>query len=344
MEATVLLTTIKKSRMNETFDGKHTVWLMGIQSIRNKKQSRYITLFFVGLLLLLCLSLPGCESSTDPEEKASASHFDRERKVTIIGYDSDAMEPFISKDDRYLFFNSHKGAHNKDIFYAEKINDTTFVFKGEVQGVNSDYADANPTMDAENHFYFISTRHLDTGNQTLFGGIFDSGRVRDLREIKGTINIPTPYWFNMGVEIEADGRTMWVSSARFNAGENFPSEGNIRFAVKTDSLFNIPPGESDILKNINTDESIQYAGEVSNDGLEIFYSQVTLSDPPVFKLLYATRPQTDAPFGKPMAIEAPFKNDPQAFVEAPTLSADGKRLYYHKRDNDVFAIFMLRRD
>ena len=300
--------------------------------------SRTLGLTFLQLLLWSCAN-----NATDgPADIVSC--FGQERKVDILGYDSDAMEPFISKDDRYLFFNSYKGAHNKDIFYAEKMNDTTFVFKGEVLGVNSDYVDANPTMDAQNRFYFISTRRLDSGNKTIFGGVFDSGRVRDLQVISGTINIPTPYWINMGVEISSDGRTLWVSNARFNSGDNFPTEGHIRFAVKTDSLFNIPDNETQILKNINTDAAIQYAGEISYDGLELFYSQVALSDPPVFKLLHAVRPQSDVPFGKPVAIEEPFKNDAHAVVEAPTLSADGKRLYYHKPDNGVFAIFMLRRE
>ena len=36
--------------------------------------------------------------------------------MTIIGYNGDAMEPFVSRDGIYLFFNNN-GA-NKDIFYA----------------------------------------------------------------------------------------------------------------------------------------------------------------------------------------------------------------------------------
>ncbi|NOX66663.1 MAG: hypothetical protein GXO85_12970 [Chlorobi bacterium] len=297
----------------------------------------------LGLIFLLLFSI-SCKDETITNPDNLDSEFTNERKVTIIGYTSDAMEPFISKDERYLFFNNLKGPNSKDIYYAEKVNDTTFEFKGEVQGVNTAYVDGNPTMDADNNFYFISTRDLDSGNKTIFSGIFNNGTVTNLHKINGTINILTPYWINMGVEISKDGNMLFTSNAKFNIGDNFPNEGNIRFALKTNDEFNIPNNEADILANINTDNAIEYAGEISADRSELFYSQVTLSNPPVFKLFYAKRTQVSSSFGNPISITEPFKDDVNAFVEAPSLSNDGKRLYYHKLENGIFSIFMLSRD
>ena len=99
-----------------------------------------------GLTFLLLFAI-SCEDETITDTNNFDSSFTHEQKVTIIGYTSDAMEPFISKDDKYLFFNNLDGPNNKDIYYAEKVNDTTFEFKGEVQGINTTYVDANPTMD-----------------------------------------------------------------------------------------------------------------------------------------------------------------------------------------------------
>ena len=286
-----------------------------------------------------------CNKETITNTDDNISEFTLEKKVTIINYTGDAMEPFISKDDKYLFFNNLQGPNNKDIYYAEKIDDTTFIFKGEVQGVNTPYVDANPTMDAQNNFYFISTRDLANGNKTIYSGIFNNGTVSNLHQINGTINIPTPYWINMGVEISKNGKTLFVSSAKFNIGENFPTKGDIRFAIKSANKYNIPNNEQDILANINTDSAIEYAGELSADELELFYSQVTLSSPPVFKLYYAKREQADGIFGNPISITEPFKNNRYAVVEAPTLSNDGKRLYYHKLDSSgTYSIFMLSRE
>jgi hypothetical protein len=147
----------------------------------------------------------------------------------------------------------------------------------------------------------------------------------------------------MGVEISKDGNTIFVSNAKFNIGEKFPYKGNIRFAIRRGKEFNIPKNEMDILANINTDNAIEYAGELSADELELFYSQVTLSTPPVFKLYYAKRDQKNGKFKTPISITEPFDENIYAFVEGPSLTNDGKRLYYHKLKNGIFSIFMLSR-
>jgi hypothetical protein len=296
------------------------------------------------LLSFLLLILAGCHKK-DPQPPEEQPLFSHEQIVTIRGYNGDAMEPFISRDDRYLFFNNLKGDNNKDLYYAEKIDDTTFTFRGVVQGVNTSYVDANPTMDTRNHFYFISTRELDSVNKTLFRGIFQEGTVTASHRVEGSINIVTPYWINMGVEVSGDGTLLFVSNARFEPGGNFPVEGNIRFAVKEGEQFNIPANETEILARINNDRAIQYAGELSADGLELFYSEVTLSDPPRFRLLRSERADREGTFEAPSEITEPFRDDPYAVVEAPTLSADGRRLYYHKLDKTtgIFRICMLTR-
>ena len=299
---------------------------------------------YIFLSILLALVI---ETSCDKDEVITSditSEFKNEQRVTISGYSSDAMEPFISKDGNYLFFNNLQAVNGKELYYAERINDTTFEFKGEIQGVNSSAVDGNPTMDDQSNFYFISTRNLDTEIKTIYAGVFNNGIVTNLHQINGTINIPTPYWINMGVEISKNGNTLLVSNAKFNIGENFPNKGNIRIAIKSGNEFNIPNNETDILININTDNAIEYAGELSANELELFYSQVTLSNPPKFKLYYAKREQTNGSFGIPISITEPFAGNINAFVEGPSLTNDGKKLYYHKLENGVFSIFMLLRE
>jgi len=231
----------------------------------------------LGLLFLLVFSV-SCEKEaiTNPNV---VSEFINERKVEITGYSSDVMEPFISKDGNYLFFNNLQGISRKELYYVERVDDITFEFKGEIQGVNSADVDGNPTMDENNNFYFISTRDLNKGIKTIYSGIFNNGIVTGLHQINGTINISTPLWINMGVEISKIGNILFTSNAKFNIGENFPNKGNIRFAIRNESEFNIPNNETDILANINTDAAIEYAGELSANELELFYSQVTLLNP-----------------------------------------------------------------
>lgn len=299
---------------------------------------RLILITFLGILTIACGKDEGIDTL------AKTSEFSNETKVSITGYNGDAMEPFISKNGEYLFFNSDKDDHAKDIYYAKKTTNTSFEFMGKVEGANSSFVDGNPSMDAQNNFYFISTRDLDSGNKTIFYGTFADGKLSQLKKIEGSVTIPTPYWINMGVEITEDGNTMYTSNAKFRVGETVPLEGNIRFAKKIGNEFVIPDNESEILANINTSDAIEYAGEVSIDELELFYSQVKLSNPPVFKLYHSTRDHVTDAFSKAISITEPFKNNINAFVEAPTLSADGKRLYYHKLDKGVFSIFMISRN
>lgn len=196
-----------------------------------------------------------------------------------------------------------------------------------------------------NIFYFISTCDLANVNKTMYSGIFNNGTFSNLYQINGTINIATPYWINMGVEISKNGKTLFVSSAKFNIGENLPNKGDIRFAIKIGNEYNIPNNESDIIANINTDGAIEYAGELSINELELFYSQVTLSSPPVFKLYYAKREQANGIFGNPISITEPFKKNKYAVVKAPSLSNDDKRLYYRKLDDSgTYSIFMVSRE
>ena len=52
--------------------------------------------------------------------------FGLEIDVTINGLSFDAMEPFISADGNYLFFNNKNDGIDTKLFYATKINDSTF--------------------------------------------------------------------------------------------------------------------------------------------------------------------------------------------------------------------------
>ena len=65
--------------------------------------------------------------------------------ITIAGYSGSAMEPFISPDGRYLFFNnSNDPGVNTNLQFAERTGKLTFRYLGELPGVNSAVLDAVP--------------------------------------------------------------------------------------------------------------------------------------------------------------------------------------------------------
>src|SRR5882724_5144121 len=87
------------------------------------------------LLVFFCL----CKKHSTAVYKSERINFSYPVKVSIAGYSDDIMEPFTSRDGKYLFFNNlnNPAITNTNIYYAERINDTNFEYKGEVKGVNS---------------------------------------------------------------------------------------------------------------------------------------------------------------------------------------------------------------
>src|SRR5258707_14101987 len=121
-----------------------------------RSTNRIFTLAIISLLLLCAPFNSSAEVAVTPDAKPSFGVFTNPQAVTIQGYTQDAMEPFISSDGNYLFFNNSNSAKDTNLYYATHIDDVTFQFQGEIGGVNSTMIDAVASMDADNTFYFVS--------------------------------------------------------------------------------------------------------------------------------------------------------------------------------------------
>jgi hypothetical protein len=132
-----------------------------------------------GAAILLFLTFGSmAQGWAQPKSRA----FRNPRRVTIQGYQGDAMEPFLTRDGRYLLFNnSNDPAVDTNLQYAERIDDLRFVYKGEIDGVNTPALEGVPTIDRNGTLYFVSTRSYAVTLSTLFRGRFDRGRVSTVR-------------------------------------------------------------------------------------------------------------------------------------------------------------------
>ncbi len=54
--------------------------------------------------------------------------FGPEKSVAITGLIFDAMKPFISSDGSTLYFNSLNSGANTSLYYATKVNGTSFIY------------------------------------------------------------------------------------------------------------------------------------------------------------------------------------------------------------------------
>jgi Tol biopolymer transport system component len=269
---------------------------------------------------------------------APRAEFANPQRVTIRGYDGDAMEPFLSRDGKILFFNNlNEPQVNTNLYWAERVNDLTFQFKGEVGGVNTPALEGVASMDREGNFYFVSPRSYEQTASTLYRGRFANGSVTGVELVPG-ISLAKPGIVNFDAEISADGNTLYFVESQFEHGG--PKWARILFARRSGNAFVRSP-ESErivaerIMETINR-EGLNYAPATSASGLEIFFTRVVPGGPPA--IYAASRTDASAPFGAPHKIEAL-----SGFVEGPTISPDEKSLYYHKRDGNRFVIYRVTR-
>lgn len=290
-------------------------------------------IFFIVLILLVIFVIS--RTPQKPPETISLK-FANEKLVTITGYTGDAMEPAISRDGQYLFWNSLNDATDTSIFYAKKIDDSNFQFIGKVEGVNGTppHLDGVASMDVNNNFYWVSTRNYPEIFENYQQGKFTNGEVTDISPVKGDFYIKKNGWLIMDAEISPDGNTLFFANSKFTGGA-LPVESDIGIAEKQGGLFIKNQNSESLLQNINTKDYIEYAPSISANGKEIFFTRLMGNATYIF---ISTRDSVSKPFGTPELID--IKGD---LPEGPSISIDGKDLYYHKKDGKTYKIYKMSR-
>lgn len=288
---------------------------------------------FFGLFIFL-ITLAPVKAGAD-----NAASFEAPEVVSIRGYKDDAMEPFLSRDGRVLFFNNlNEPSVNTDIHYATKIDPITFEYQGRVGGVNTASLEGVATMDRSANIYFISPRDYDKTHSTIFTGHFDNGQVTNLRHVTGDLSPNKAFWFNMDVEVSADGQTLYATDNHKSLLSSVPDASNFFVGFKTEQgNFMRDPKSAEIMKNINAPNRLQYAAGISADNLALYFTRL---DPrkPELGIYVATRSSKTAPFNVPHRIEAI-----EGFVEAPTVTPDNCGIYFHKKIDGHFRIFFSKK-
>jgi WD40-like Beta Propeller Repeat len=276
-------------------------------------------------------------SCKNDEEVASSKEitFSQPQKVTIAGYESDIMEPFLSKDGEILYFNnSNDPSVDTNIHYATRVDDLTFEYEGELTGVNSTSLDGVASIDVNDKFYFVSLRSYDQTLSSLYTGDVSNGNVSNVQLVDG-VSRNVAGWVNFDVEISPDGNQLYFVDGRFDANGG-PYEADFVLANKVNGVFE-RMNDATTFKNVNTDE-LEYAACLSSDMLELYFTRLAfpITTPP--QIFVATRNAIDDDFNIPNLI-----TEITGFVEAPTISPDNQRIYYHKNENNKFVLYMVQK-
>lgn len=266
--------------------------------------------------------------------------FGTEKLVTITGLTFDAMEPFISPDGNTLFFNSLNSGGNTNLYYATRINDTTFTFVGIVNGTydsSPSHLDAVASLDSLNNFFWISLRNIPN----LHRGIYANGSVSNISQVYGTCNILTPGWIIMDAAINYQGNLLYYCNGYFGPTYTecvgVPCDAKLGVAQKfNDSTFNKTAYSDAIFSNVNDTNYIVYAPQVTKDGLELYYTRL-LKGGYNTEICVSVRNTVSDTFSLPMVIYSSYGY----FPEAATPTTDKQKIYYHKKNGALtYAIYL----
>jgi len=264
-----------------------------------------------------------------PVYSQGSSLYVNPQRVEIAGYNGTAMEPFISLDGRFLFFNNDDDPRspNKSIMFAQRTGPLSFSYLGELPGVNlhvRDKVEAAPSMDRQGRFYFTSTTSYERDRHTVFAGDFDGARVTNVHVVGGDINSLADGELNMDMNISPDGEMLYVSKARLgllSLVTHAPVGVQLLMARRAGNQFNIDPGSTQILRNVNS--GLDYAPAITDDGLELYFNRGPNT------IMVATRVSRNEPFGAPRSLDALSGG----VVEGPSLSLDRREMFFHKSVN-----------
>jgi hypothetical protein len=274
-------------------------------------------------------------ASGGSREAATSLRYADPQPVVIEGYDGDAMEPFLARDGRYLFFNDLNAPWvDTDLHLARRIDATHFRYLGRLAGANSDKLDGVATMDRAGHVYFVSLRDYDRTRVSLFGGTFADGKVSAVHPLAGLSRLRARY-VNFDLDVAPDGEHLYYVDGRF--GLLMPEAADIVLAVRKGDGF-VPEADSAAqLHDVNTD-ALEYAPSISADGLTLLFTRAApkLGARPALYIAQRTKPGD--PFGPAARLAAL-----DGHVEATTFDVDERAIYYHRKVDGRFVIYRATR-
>jgi hypothetical protein len=267
--------------------------------------------------------------------------FGAEKKVTITGLTHEAMEVFISADEQTLFFNSLNSGGNTNLYYATRVDDTTFTYVGLVGNAydpSIDHLDGVPSLDVNNRFFWVSLRDYPTIYENLLNSDYSGGSVTNIKHTYGDFNVYLPGWLIMDAAISYDGDLLYYVNAYFNSCPfGMPCDALLGVAEKVnDTTFHKLPNTDGIFSNVNDPNYIVYAPQVTVDGKELYFTRI-LDGTVNSELCVSVREDVADTFSLPMVIHSNNGYIPEAI----SITNDKSKIYYHQKNSlGVFEVYM----
>jgi hypothetical protein len=251
-----------------------------------------------------------------------------EAPVTVLGYSDHAMEPFVTRDGRYLLFNNrNEPANETDLHIAEEVDPLTFRYLGRIDGANTPDLDGVPSVDDGGWLYWTATHRYFQTASVIHRARLQGARATGRELVPGLAR--EIGWIQFDSEISPDGRRLYLAEGWFGGGT--VDKADLHVARRDGAGFRIDRADA-TMAAVNTDAE-EFAPAISRDGLTLYFTRWRIgSDLP--SIWRARRDDADAPF-RP-AERLPI----EGFVEAPALSPDGRILYFHRLTDGRYTIHL----
>jgi len=267
------------------------------------------------------------------------SEWSNETEVTINGYSANAMEPKISYDQAVLFWNDKPASDDQmNIHYAFK-ESGQYQYKGTLTGtVNNSALDGVPAIDNVGNFYFVSLRNYTATYASIFGGLVNvtgpgTLEINSVARADTNTSSNTNGIVDMDIDVSWDGQQMIVSRASFS-GATYPDTSRLEIFNINSRQTSTRSDSSSLLSSVNLDNCRVYAGSLSRDNLELYFTVMPSGAVPSgdkFKIAVAKRTSTSQAFTNPQIISAISGNYPEG--PSPTFDDFSKTLFYHRFDS-----------
>jgi len=133
------------------------------------------------------------------------------------------------------------------------------------------------------------------------------------------------------------GQQLYYANAYFNGCANgLPCVSQLAIGQNVnDSTYNVSPTSAAQLAKVDDTGYLVYAENITEDNLELYYTRIKKNTLQT-ELCVAVRNAVTDTFSLPSVIYS----NPSYIIEAPTLTTDKSRLYYHKKMSSNFKIYL----
>lgn len=294
------------------------------------------------LLALTFVTTVALVEPTIAKDKSKAEivgeSFSTPTPVTIEGYTDHAMEPFLSRDGKLLFFNSRNMPTDQtDIHVATYVDKNTFRYIGPVKDANSESLDGVPSLDRFGRFYFVSTREYEKTGNTLWTAEWRNGTVHNPVALATNFTPKKLLRLNIDMEVTVDGKTLYVAENRWDLFRGVPATSDLAMAQRIDGQFKRLPNSDALMAAINS-KMLEFAPSISADQLTLYFTRLNMKalrkgKPDAFAIMVSTRENRDAAWSAPAAITTL-----SGHIEGPTITPDSCAIYFHQLVAETFRI------